>query len=824
VNVADVRPPRSLGPAYAVSGACALVYQVVWTHLFTEELGASGTTFLVVLCAFIGGLGLGAVASDRVYRAVEIRLGGRGLRNYGRTELLVGLVSAALSLLTRLPVGRFLGAFPYRLRVVNGVTLYLPTFSYLALKLGLAVLAVGVPCFLMGLTFPYLCSLFPSDARLPSRLYAVNTFGASIAVLGTEFWGLGALGYLGCLGVATAGTLGLGIWFARVAPSPGAPRAADDAAFRAAGSPLSVYPAVLSGFLCGGVQTLAFVLLKLTLGPTRGAFALLAFFSILGIWIASTAVHRSPPTGRALKTAGWLGLAAAVAVWVRQPALSEALVRWGVGAAPFESPDAAAVAVSVLATGLMLFVPYTLWATLLPALCDRKQARGENLSVTYGANTLSFLAGVLVFGWALPYVNFFFAARVFAVAAAAGLLLLSVAPESGRPGRWFELAAGAVAVVLSASVVSRGPDMSKIGGQQGLGALPGVYRSTPQHFFWVREGPSSGSRSLMFDGHSMSGTGATGQIYMRTMAHLPLLLHPRPESVLLICFGVGVTADAIRTHSDVARVDVVDLNPDVFLLNRWFAAENGDVLSDPRFRLICDDGRQYLRLTRETYDFVTMEPPPPLQPGISRLYSREFYEAIRRRLAPGGLVSQWLPESQMGPDGVDLIMATFLRSFRHAFLFSGFGRDLILVGSDAPFDFGDAAARLSRHPVLRAALARLGFEDAPHLFATILGTEGSLRRSWGGGPVIRDGFRSLEALQVNAPVQRLHPRSTWTAPKERIAFDEPDVLETLRATAPDAAAEVERLWANPAPLTWSIPPWYFRRSVPSGDLATESAR
>jgi hypothetical protein len=167
----------------------------------------------------------------------------------------------------------------------------------------------------------------------------------------------------------------------------------------------------------------------------------------------------------------------------------------------------------------------------------------------------------------------------------------------------------------------------------------------------------------------------------------------------------------------------------------------------------------------------------------------------------------------MGSDGVDLIIATFVRSFRHAFLYSGFGRDLILVGSDAPFDFGGAVARLSGQEAVRAALARLGFEDAPHLFATILETEGSLKRTWGTGPVIRDGFRSLEALQVNAPVQRLHPRSTWTAPKERIVFDEPDVLATLGTSSPEAAAEVERLWTDPRPLTRTIPPWYFRPSA-----------
>ncbi|HEX2758089.1 MAG TPA: hypothetical protein VHP60_06290, partial [Thermoanaerobaculia bacterium] len=65
-----MRAQRGIGPAYALSGACALVYQVVWMHAFTERFGASGTTFLVVLCAFIGGLGLGAVLSKRTYAAL----------------------------------------------------------------------------------------------------------------------------------------------------------------------------------------------------------------------------------------------------------------------------------------------------------------------------------------------------------------------------------------------------------------------------------------------------------------------------------------------------------------------------------------------------------------------------------------------------------------------------------------------------------------------------------------------------------------------------------------------------------------------------------
>jgi hypothetical protein len=101
-------------------------------------------------------------------------------------------------------------------------------------------------------------------------------------------------------------------------------------------------------------------------------------------------------------------------------------------------------------------------------------------------------------------------------------------------------------------------------------------------------------------------------------------------------------------------------------------------------RAFADDGRQYLKLTHESYDFATMEPPPPLMPGISRLYSAEYYAALKERLNPGALVSQWLPESQMPAEAVDLVVHTFVDAFPHALLFVGASRELILVGSLSP--------------------------------------------------------------------------------------------------------------------------------------------
>ncbi|MBL8114933.1 MAG: hypothetical protein JNK60_18770, partial [Acidobacteria bacterium] len=173
--------PRTVVRAYALSGAAALAYQTVWYHALVDALGASGTTFLVVLCSFIGGLGLGSFLSPRVYGWLERRTGRRGLVHYGRTELVLTLLALVLLALVSAPLTGILGELPYVDSVVHGIPpaggipVRVPSAAYETLRLGIAILAVGVPTTLMGLTFPYLVSLFPEEPRFASRLYAANT-------------------------------------------------------------------------------------------------------------------------------------------------------------------------------------------------------------------------------------------------------------------------------------------------------------------------------------------------------------------------------------------------------------------------------------------------------------------------------------------------------------------------------------------------------------------------------------------------------------------------------------------------------------------------
>ncbi|MCL4808631.1 MAG: hypothetical protein KJ062_12720, partial [Thermoanaerobaculia bacterium] len=344
-----------------------------------------------------------------------------------------------------------------------------------------------------------------------------------------------------------------------------------------------------------------------------------------------------------------------------------------------------------------------------------------------------------------------------------------------------------------------------------------AFRGTPQHLFWVRRG-ADGSAALMLDRHSKSGNSWHGQVYMRLMAHFPLLLVPEPKRALLISSGVGSTANANRLHSGVERVDVLDLNRSIYLLNRHFESTSGEALADEKLLLFVDDGRQFVKHAEGPYDLITMEPPPPLQPGISRLCSRQHYAGLKERLSPRGVVSQWLPESQMDARAVALIVATFLNAFEHVVLFAGQNRDLLLAGSREPFDFAGLGARFRDEPEVAADLAALGFEGPADVLATLMRTEATLRPIWGGGELIEDGFASLETIQIS-PVQQLAPASAFRAPKAGLGFDPSDVGTVLaRARTPEAreVAEIQgRLLTDPF-LSRVVHPVYVPRTAPVG--------
>lgn len=140
------------------------------------------------------------------------------------------------------------------------------------------------------------------------------------------------------------------------------------------------------------------------------------------------------------------------------------------------------------------------------------------------------------------------------------------------------------------------------------------------------------------------------------IAHLPLSLHRgKPESALVICFGMGTTyRSAMSWNIDTT---VVELVPSVTKAFGFYHADAARLVNDPNGHIIIDDGRRYFNRTSKKFDVIVVDPPPPVSAaGSSLLFSKEFYALARQHLKPNGVLQMWFPDgipakTQTGHDG-----------------------------------------------------------------------------------------------------------------------------------------------------------------------------
>ncbi|MFQ6027823.1 MAG: spermidine synthase, partial [Dehalococcoidia bacterium] len=169
--------------------------------------------------------------------------------------------------------------------------------------------------------------------------------------------------------------------------------------------------------------------------------------------------------------------------------------------------------------------------------------------------------------------------------------------------------------------------------------------------------------------YTLGGTGSIAN--EKRQAHLPLLLHPNPESVYILGMGTGLTAGAALDHP-LQRLVVAEINPDVIQASQdYFREFNNGLFADPRVQVVSRDGRTYLHGTAETYDVIIGDLYNPTTRGISNLYTREHFQNVKDHLREDGLFAQWLPLYQLSEEDFSIITGTFLEVFPDATVWRG---------------------------------------------------------------------------------------------------------------------------------------------------------
>jgi spermidine synthase len=276
----------------------------------------------------------------------------------------------------------------------------------------------------------------------------------------------------------------------------------------------------------------------------------------------------------------------------------------------------------------------------------------------------------------------------------------------------------------------------------------------------------------------------------RMLGHISALAHRKPESALVVACGAGVTAGTFVLHPEIKRIVICDIEPLVpKFVAPMFEKENYGVVKDPRTEVIADDGRHFIRTTKEKFDVITSDPIDPWVKGCAALNTVEYYEMCKAHLNPGGVMSLWIPLYESNSETVKSVIATFFKVFPNGILWSndseGEGYDAVLFGQAEPtvIDLDKLQERLDRedHFRVKQSLDEVGFPSAVDLFATYAGQASALQEWMRGAQINTDRNLRLQYLagmwlnsklgsEILAEIERYYefPNNVFLGSEERI--------------------------------------------------------
>jgi predicted membrane-bound spermidine synthase len=670
---------------FFLSGSSGLIYQVVWTRMAFAAFGIIMPVLSVVISVFMLGLSLGAWLGGRYIGRLAARTGHSALAFYGAAEFIIGLGAFVVPQL--FDVGK-------QLLLSTG-----QTDSAVYLGLSALVLAVSILpwCVFMGATFPLMMAYVrerepeTQSADSFSYLYLANVLGAMSGTLLSAFVLIEIFGFRDTLRLSAVGNLmivAVAVWLCRKdgaapanagAPAVRAQLSTGAAVAKPTGEWLRLLKWTLftTGFISMAMEVVWVRAFAPVLKTQVYSFALVVAAYLGATFHGSLLYRRHLRRGKARPTGELLALLMAAALL---PVLinSERFLQeawWTMSPQP----------------RYIFFLLASIWpfcailGYLTPSLVDRYAAGSpKRAGSAYAINVLGCILGPLFGAYVLlPQFSERWGLILLSLPFAAFALALG---KSLTNRQRFSLAVPAAAMLAAAMFLSLS--------YEDVVARYAVNAKVRRDYAATVVSCGTGfERRLVVNGFGMTQLAPCTKF----MAHLPLGLHQGPpESALIICFGMGTSFRSALSWG--IQTTAVELVPGVRDAFGFYHEDAGEVLKNPKGRIVIDDGRRYLQRTADTYDAIVIDPPPPVETaGSSLLYSKEFYEVAKRRLKPGGILQAWIPENST------VVFAAALRTLRDAFPYvrciSGYGGPgAHMLGSMQPIELCSPAEFMNRLP------------------------------------------------------------------------------------------------------------------------------
>ncbi len=689
---------RTILLLFFISGITALVYQTLWVRICGRIFGVTVFAVSCVLTAFMTGLASGSFYFGKL---VDKR----------KNPLIIWA-------LLELGIGIYALIFPLLIQAVNSIHIavyraFHPGFvSLTALRFFLSFIIMIIPAALMGGTLPVLSKF--TVKRLKEigwnvgSLYSVNSLGAVIGTFITAFFLIHILGIKLSLFITALVNLLLAYAAYRLAKSAGPePAGLDSPEAGASGRTVQggLLWLVLSVFFIEGFAALALEVIWSRVfifhfGNSIYSFTIVAATFIAGIslggYISSRYADRIKDK---LLVFGLIEVLVGITCF-----LASLLISWKVPGLFHMLSGITRMgwwgytSVRIIISLLIMIIPTTLMGLTFPIVCriytSSLRKTGSQVGNAYGINTAGSILGSFAGGFILiplfgirPGITF----MAILIMLAGGMVLLF------HPGKKpaFKAATSMFLIIMTlVFLVVKLPDhyvrhnryrnFELLFYQEGISGTVTVTRDRDRR------------KELSINGTSLATNMYNHRQLFHMLAHLPALLHPEPESALVIGLGGGMTLGSLEQHSTLKHIDCVELSPEMKNGTRQFSYENKNALEDKRLNLINEDGKNYMLITDRKYDVITSDPIHPVIAGNSSLYSKEYFDLCSRRLTPAGVACQWLPFHSVSEKHYKMIIRSFLEAFPHTSLWYA-GAYTLLIGTpeELSIDFAQLKKRLA---------------------------------------------------------------------------------------------------------------------------------
>lgn len=674
-----------------LSGASALMYQVIWVRLLTLSIGSTSISISIVLAVFFLGLGLGSYFTASILKKFK-----NAFRIYLYVEAGIALSAVAI-----LPLLLNLDYFISLLPIVE---------AGIWLKFFIVMLLLLVPTFLIGVTFPLLIAVAVHHrneiGHHLAHFYAFNSVGAVIGTVSSGFFLIPNFGLDGALYIAASLNIFIVLsgfaMYKAISSSSNTPL---ESSLNMQESKNVNNKALVVLFVTGlsamatEVGWMKFLIVYT--GNTIYGFSLILAMFIAGIAIGSFAAksrivsNMNPEKvlffGLILLALALLGTRAGLGVF---PEIYEQLNTLQV--------DAFVYRWSKYLVMFLLLLPATaLFGALFPIALKyyspNIEALHANVGKAYAVNIIAGIFGSIVAGFLIiPYFSTDILLTVMALfVLLSSIFFLRSVKIQNAPLLWGSFTIVFVLLSIFLAHIDYKSIINIVVKREA-----GVYANKKEAtIHYIKEGEAGIIGLLSYDNapciiklfnngmnESWVDTCNGNNLLLSEflLGEIPLLLNPLAKKAFVVGYGGGTTVKALGM-SELESIDAVELEPAVLDAMRTLYDNSLPTDNDKRVNVTINDARNALLMSKESYDIIVSQPSHPWLNGASNIMNRDFFEIVKSRLSQNGINGQWVPLFRIDVATLRSIIKAYSDTFTYVVSFVNVStRDFLMFGSNKP--------------------------------------------------------------------------------------------------------------------------------------------